>query len=150
MADSPAYYHIPAQLLGSLTKPMQFFGAPAKGWDGFAQGLLRQHPDFTAIAEGTRDGRGEIMLLERPGALQPKAGTYFIGATALQPVIYHPPGPWGPWSARDEARYQDLLRAAQPFLNDDPTAAAAALRRGTVADWMLILNEFDEFRFSVV
>ena len=88
------------------------------------------------------------MLLEKPSAFRLAAGTYFISATMLQPLEYDPPGPWGPWNARYEGRYQDLRRLAAPFMGDDPDARIAALGQGSVDGWMKTLNEFDQFRFA--
>jgi hypothetical protein len=88
------------------------------------------------------------MLLEKPSAFRFQPGTYFISATMLQPLEYDPPGPWGPWNARYEAKYQELRALAQPFLGDNQAERVSALTQTSVYEWMKILNDFDQFRFA--
>lgn len=145
---SPAYYRIPAHLLFSLSQPTLLVSAPVARAEAAVADALRDHPDFQVAASGERDGQAAIMLLQNVDTFRLRGGTYFISATKLQPLDHDPPGPWGPWNDRYEAKYQELLRLARPFLSNNPADRVAALQEGSVYLWMEALNDFAEFRFA--
>jgi hypothetical protein len=153
---SPDYYGIPARLLYSfrgqdVPPPVQLLDLPADPVQGQAlvDAVVRRHPDYE-IAGGASgpNGRVGLMLLRSPNALRLAAGTYFISATMLQPVMYELNGPIGPWNQRYENTYQQLYAAARPLFGDDPAARRAALAARRPTDWRLTLAYFDVFRFA--
>jgi hypothetical protein len=145
----PANYRIRAQILYSWFKPFQLRKFPADRAAELTAGFLRLHPGFQVAADGDGPGGRIVMFLAQPAQLRLRGGTYLISATMLQPVTYTPgDGPWGPWNARYEARYQFLRRRAAPILSDDENERYDALRTGTLDDWIKTMNDFDEFRFA--
>jgi hypothetical protein len=145
---SPAAYGVRAQVMYSLEKPMKYFTFPdAEARDAIGR-LLREQPAFDSVASGSQGGMTGVMLLEKPAAFRLQPGTYLISATMLPSLEQNATGPWGPWNDRYEREYQNLKLVAAVFLRDDLPARLAALKEGSVYEWMKILNDYDAYRFA--
>jgi len=145
---SPQYYHVRAQLMYSLEKPMRYFTFPDADAPVEIPKLLHDEPGFDSIASGSKDGTTGVMLLEKPAAFRLEPGTYLISATMLPSLEQLATGPWGPWNDRYEREYQNLVKVSAVFLRDDTPARLAALKEGSVYDWMKVLNDYDAYRFA--
>lgn len=111
--------------------------------------LLRAHPDYWAAEERPAGaGRVEIVMLEKPAALRPTGGTYFISASMLQPVMYPLQGPVGPWNKRYEGVYQGLRAWVRPLMSDDPAVRLAALDQHPLSEWEITLRYYDMCLFA--
>jgi hypothetical protein len=112
--------------------------------------LLRQLPDYTETAEARLgDNLVKIVLLKKAAALRLTAGTYFISASMLQPVMYQVQGPLGPWNARYEEGYQRICASVKPLLlTDDPQVRLATLQQHPLSEWELTLTYFEMCRLA--
>jgi tetratricopeptide (TPR) repeat protein len=142
---SPGDYQIPITSLYS-----------APGWDWQAsppvleldqpappQGRLRSYEFLGSTVHP--DGMQGWLWAQKPSELRLSGGTYFISATLLQPLT--PIRPWGRWTGRYEATYQDLYRTVRPFLQDD-SDRRAALEQQPITEWQRLLSDFEEYRFA--
>ena len=113
---SPAYYHVPAILGYSTTirpPPLQILSLPDGKADEVLRDFLRREPEYDTevVGDTVRDGKVLAVVVKRPEALRLTAGTYFISATLLQPVVQPTRGAFGPWNERVERQYQTLTGA---------------------------------------
>jgi hypothetical protein len=151
---SPVAYRIPAHYLYSVRgqdvpPPLQLLHLPADQAKSRLAELLQAHPEYQVVGGGRRaDGSLDVTLLKAPAALRLQAGTYFISASMLQPVMYGAGGPIGPWNQRFENTYQLLSSVVKPLLGDNAAARDAALPRYTPYEWSITLAYFDMFRFA--
>ena len=165
-SDSPAYFHIPAELTNCvlpildpsapplLRADLRPRPAPTEGVRGSTEA---QHPEFDALG-AIHEIPGETsraVFLRQARFLRLSGGTYFISSTILEAVKFGSvrpwETPWGPWNSRYEKTYQRLRPLVQPFLDEDPAVRAAAVAHATPAElWASLLNvlEYDEFRFA--
>jgi hypothetical protein len=107
--------------------------------------FFRSHPEFDPKIQGTVPigGGAGMVFLRRSSELRLGGGTYFIGATCVQPL--HPRAP-GPWNASYEARYQRLRSELAPLLSDEPGRRLEGLGSRPLTESALAFQEFDEFR----
>lgn len=151
---NPDTYGIKARHLYSfaglhVTPPMQLRPFPAATANAEAAEELRRHPDYE-IAGSSRGPNNTVgvLFLKRPEALRLGSGTYIIGASMLQPVMYSLDGPLGPWNPRFEATYQRLYAEAKPLLSDNTAERLAALRQHRASEWEDLLQRFETYRFA--
>jgi len=158
---SPAAYGVRADLINCASPADEPAGSLPVTTTDFPPDRLRsgadefsnRHPEYelagTAEVNGS-DARRVIWLKKAP-SLRLQPGTYLVSATVLQQMEYNLKAPWGPWNRRFEERYQRLRTEIAPLMAGEPEARAAALARGSTADWWRLLQdvgEFDALRFS--
>lgn len=150
---SPAFYRVPAiQAYSSMTirpPPLQILSLPDGDSDEFLRDFLRRHPEYDneVVGDTVRAGKVLAVVVKRPDALRLTAGTYFISATLLQPVVQPTRGALGPWNERVERQYQTSREFVAPLLSDDPTERRAALARLPAETWIEALNTHEYLRF---
>jgi len=151
---SPSYYAIPARRLYSfpgtdVPRPVRILNPPVGQADAAVAGALREEPSYVVIARApVAQDREPVLLLKSGASLRLGAGTYFISASMLQPLLYDLNGPVGPWNARYEAIYQKLHAAVKPLLSDDARTRRSGLTERTPADWDALLTRFEMFQFA--
>ncbi len=154
---SPNYYLPPARhvrylysFLGQdFQPPMVALDLPVDRAATQLAELRRRLPDFTEAAEALLgDNLVKVVLLKKAAALRLTAGTYFISASMLQPVMYQVQGPLGPWNARYEDGYQQLCAAVKPLLTDDPQVRLATLQLHPLPEWQLTLTYYEMCRLA--
>jgi hypothetical protein len=109
--------------------------------------LRRQWPDHDVLGLQRLGDSELVILLKRPDRLRLGAGTYLVSASMLQPVNVELNGPWGRWTARYEATYQQLRSAVDPLMSANPAQRKDALVGHSVASWPPLLQRFEEYRF---
>jgi len=149
---SPAYYRVPASLAYSVISrppPLQILRPPDGKAQEFLQDFLRREPEYDneVVGDTIRNGDVLVVVVKKPEALRLTAGTYFISATLLQPVIQPTRGAFGPWNERVERQYQTLREVVAPLLSDDPTERRAALARLPAETWAENLSAHEYLRF---
>jgi hypothetical protein len=111
-------------------------------------GLLQEWPDHDVIGVQRVGDLTVATLLKKPERLRLGAGTYLISASMLQPVNFKLSGPWGSWNERYEKTYQELSTTVKPLMESDLATRKDALVRRSSADWEILLNRFEEYRFG--
>ncbi len=150
---SPDYYKIPASGLHSFpgwdVPPLiQALKLPPDETGTLLAARMRQHPDYDLVGrKADADGSQTVVLLKKSAAMNLAAGTYFISATMLQPVVTEA-SPFGPWNEKYEAIYQEAYAKVRPLLAGDEAVRMAALQGHTLAQWQEVLNYFDAWRFG--
>jgi hypothetical protein len=151
---SPDYYHIPARylygVLGQDIPPsVQMLEFPASQLDGAVGNWLGQHPGYRVAGRApSGPGRFAVMFLKAPESMNLGAGTYFISATMLQPVMYELDGPFGTWTSRYEENYQLLCSAVRNLFNEDPAISRNTLISHEPSEWAQALARYDMYRFA--
>lgn len=149
---SPVYYRVPAIQAYSLTRrppPLQILSLPEGNPDEFLRDFLRREPEYDneVIGETVRDEKALAVVVKKPQGLRLTAGTYFISATLLQPVLQPTRGAFGPWNERVEQEYQAVRQFVAPLLSDEPTERRAALARLPAETWIQAINTHEYLRF---
>jgi len=151
---SPSYYGIPARRLysfpgGDILPALRMTNVPVARLRAAVEEELAKDPDYSVVGSAApQGGQLPVLFLKNPGALRLQAGTYFISASMLQPLLYDTTGPLGPWNTRYEAIYQRLSEVVRPLMSVDPVTRENALGRRTPQDWYATLTRFEMFRFA--
>jgi hypothetical protein len=148
----PSYYGIKSRLIGGFPgydlrmglHPFYFIG---EEYASTIPDFLREHPDFdpNAFFPANVDGHPGRLLICRSSVHRLTAGTYIIGASALQPL--YPRGGLE-WSSGHEANYQRLRARVRPWLGDDYAAKSAAMASASIDEWNATFDEYYDFRFA--
>jgi hypothetical protein len=151
---SPDSYKVPAKYLygvrGQDVPPaVQMVEFPANNVKEAAGNWLQQHPQYQAMGgANSKSGGVVVMFLRTPEANRLGAGTYYISATMLQPMMYDLKGPLGPWNSRYEQTYQVLSSAAKQVFSGDPAVRRSTLTSYEPSVWKQQLAYFDMYRFA--
>ena len=149
---SPAFYRVPAIQAYSMTirpPPLRILSMPDGKSDEFLRDFLKRHPEYDneVVGDTVRDRKVLAVVVKRPDALRLTAGTYFVSATLLQPVVQPTRGAFGPWNERVERQYQTSREFVAPLFSDDPTERRAALARLPAETWIEAMNTHEYLRF---
>ena len=150
-AGRPSLYGINARLIGGdpgvdlkSTHPFYFF--PEEAAPRIPEFLV-QHSDYDpkVFFRAQVAGRQGRLLIHRGEVNRLTGGTYFISASALQP-IYRRAGT--EWSNPHEQDYQRLRARMQPWLGDDYRAKNAAMASASLEEWNATFDSYLDFRFA--
>lgn len=154
-AGRPESYGISAQLLicGSgidePRTPLRDLHAPAAEIDAYLTRAKQAWPGAEIVARLSLPGSwARVVFLQPPVLPVWGRGTYLISATMLPTVWSAIDGPFGPWNARFEARYQELRRAIQPLLAARPEERRQAFAARDVEQWIEVFEAYAQFRFA--
>jgi hypothetical protein len=149
---SPAYYRVPAILSYSVTGrtlPLQILSLPDVGAEETLRDFFRREPEYDSEVVGRtlRDGQVRAVVVKKPEVLRLMAGTYFISATLLQPVIEPTRGAFGPWNKRLEREYEAARQFVAPLFSDDPAERSEALAKLPAENWIEAVSSHEHLRF---
>jgi 4-amino-4-deoxy-L-arabinose transferase-like glycosyltransferase len=143
----PDHYGIAARrIYNGISPPLLILSSTAPQNEGrFVGEFLRTHPEYDSRATATMEDGVSTVILKTASELTLKGGTYFIGASCIQPTY---PRAVGPWSSAHEATYQRLKKLITPLLSDDLTVRFGALQQHKPANLLTIFEVFSEYRFA--